>query len=86
MEKATPLENLWKHADQLICDSGFTFHLGIRPKPKCKDKDAYDKFYISQLEELLRDYAEYDEIFELWFDGAGRYGKENMIGLRLWRS
>ncbi len=35
-----------------------------------------NKFYISQLEELLRDYAEYDEIFELWFDGAGSTGRE----------
>ena len=76
MEKATPLENLWKHADQLNMRFGLYLSPWDRHEPKYKDKDAYNKFYISQLEELLRDYAEYDEIFELWFDGAGRYGKE----------
>lgn len=44
-----------------------------RHEPCYKDKDAYDKFYLEQLEELL---TWYDiDIFELWFDGAGSEGR-----------
>ncbi len=40
---------------------------------KCyTDKEAYDKFYIEQLEELMTGYG---DIFEVWFDGAGSEGR-----------
>lgn len=41
---------------------------------KCyTDKEAYDEFYIRQLEELMTGYG---DIFEVWFDGAGSEGRE----------
>ncbi|MHA1793923.1 MAG: alpha-L-fucosidase, partial [Promethearchaeota archaeon] len=45
-----------------------------RHEPCYKDKEAYDKFYIEQLTELLTWY-DYKYV-ELWFDGAGSVGRE----------
>jgi alpha-L-fucosidase len=49
------------------------------------DEEAYDEFYGKQLTELLKDHAEQDEVFELWFDGAGsaghKYNWEKIIGV-----
>ncbi len=39
-----------------------------------KDEKAYDNLYSTQLTELLSIYAEPDEVFEIWFDGAGSAG------------
>jgi alpha-L-fucosidase len=54
---------------------GFYLSPWDRHEPKYKDKDAYDSFYAAQLTELLTQYANKDEIFELWFDGAGSTGR-----------
>jgi alpha-L-fucosidase len=55
---------------------GFYLSPWDRHEPKYKDKAAYDEFYCRQLEELITEYAHHDEIFELWFDGAGSTGRE----------
>lgn len=39
------------------------------------DKEEYDLFYSAQLTELLTKYANHNEIFEIWFDGAGSQGR-----------
>ena len=56
-----------------------------RHEPKYKDKDAYDKFYISQLEELLRIMRNMMKSLNYGLM-ALEVREENMIGLRLWRS
>lgn len=58
-------------------DMKFGFYLSPwdRHEPKYQDKDAYDIFYTAQLTELLTLYANHDEIFEIWFDGAGSAGR-----------
>ncbi len=55
---------------------GFYLSPWDRHEPCYKDKEAYDKFYAKQLNELLTKYAEHDELFEIWFDGAGSAGRE----------
>ncbi len=55
---------------------GFYLSPWDRHEPCYKDKEAYDKFYARQLTELLTKYATHDEIFEIWFDGAGSAGRE----------
>ncbi|MBD3352208.1 MAG: alpha-L-fucosidase [Candidatus Lokiarchaeota archaeon] len=45
-----------------------------RHEPCYADKDAYDKFYLEQLEELLTWYKW--EPVEIWFDGAGSKGRK----------
>jgi alpha-L-fucosidase len=54
---------------------GFYLSPWDRHEPRYKDKDAYDNFYASQLEELITGYAKEGEIYELWFDGAGSTGR-----------
>lgn len=58
-------------------DMQFGFYLSPwdRHERKYKDKEAYDKFYAAQLEELITGYANDGEIYELWFDGAGSTGR-----------
>lgn len=55
---------------------GFYLSPWDRHEPRYKDKVAYDQFYAAQLTELVMQYALKDEIFELWFDGAGSAGRE----------
>ncbi len=55
---------------------GFYLSPWDRHEPRYKDKVAYDQFYVAQLTELVTRYAKKDEIFELWFDGAGSTGRE----------
>ncbi|NMC08055.1 MAG: alpha-L-fucosidase [Candidatus Lokiarchaeota archaeon] len=54
---------------------GFYLSPWDRHEPRYKDKEAYDTFYAAQLEELITTYAKPDEIYELWFDGAGSAGR-----------
>jgi len=56
---------------------GMKFGIYISPwdrHEKCyADAEAYDEFYIAQLEELMSGYG---DIFEVWFDGAGSEGRK----------
>jgi alpha-L-fucosidase len=42
-----------------------------RHDPRYKDSAAYDKYYLSELEELAQNYG---ELVEFWLDGAGSAG------------
>ncbi len=55
---------------------GFYLSPWDRHETRYMDKVAYDQFYAAQLRELVTRYAQKDEIFELWFDGAGSAGRE----------
>ncbi|MBN2151131.1 MAG: alpha-L-fucosidase [Candidatus Lokiarchaeota archaeon] len=54
---------------------GFYLSPWDRHEPRYEDKEAYDKYYAAQLEELVTGYAKAGEIYELWFDGAGSTGR-----------
>jgi len=54
---------------------GFYLSPWDRHAPEYADKLAYDQYYAAQLAELLSRYADYNEVFELWFDGAGSEGR-----------
>jgi len=44
-----------------------------RHEPCYADKEAYDRFYLGQLSELLTGYG---SLVEVWFDGAGSEGRD----------
>ncbi|MCR2804613.1 alpha-L-fucosidase [Paenibacillus soyae] len=67
-------------------EEGIGFGLYLSPwdrhEPCYADKEAYDAFYMKQLEELMTGYG---PLVEVWFDGAGSEGREydwpSIVGL-----